>query len=101
MRPGLGKTVTHMRAIRCPLGRGEERGPIHVILGIEFDTKLMQMSLPGRKIAEIKSLLMAWRGKKAASKVEIQSLAGHLQHMPQKLSGLVDALSGTYTNCQR
>ena len=50
-----------------------------VELGIKLDTELMQMSLPERKLREIKILLSAWRGRKAAFKCEVQSLAGHLQ----------------------
>lgn len=41
---------------------------------------LMQMALPAPKLIEIAGLLQKWRGRKAASLKEVQSLAGLLQH---------------------
>lgn len=65
-----------------PLAEEKKEGPACrlEILGIMFDTELMQMALPERKLAEIKAMLEKWRGRKAATVTEIQSLAGHLQH---------------------
>ena len=48
-------------------------------LGIEFNTIAMTMTLPPTKIAEIRTILDAWEGKKRASHKEIQSLFGLLQ----------------------
>lgn len=65
-----------------PLAREKLEGPAMrlEILGIIFDTQAMQLSLPHRKLTELKSILQVWQGRKAARKVEIQSLAGKLQH---------------------
>ena len=50
------------------------------ILGIAIDSNIMQLSLPGHKMTELTSQLQAWQGKKTATKRDLQSLAGKLQH---------------------
>ena len=49
-------------------------------LGIVIDTELLQLSLPGEKLACLRALLAAWRQKRSATKRELLSLIGHLQH---------------------
>ena len=74
--------LTHICGVLgVPLADEKREGPTSKmeVLGIELDTELMQMSLPAKKLTEIKLLLASWRGKKMASKVEIQTLVGHLQ----------------------
>ena len=48
-------------------------------LGIEFNTLLMTMSLPERKIRDVRECLDTWAGKIRATLKEIQSLFGLLQ----------------------
>ena len=64
-----------------PLAGEKQEGPAQrlVILGIQFDTGTMQMSLPLDKVIELRELLEQWRGDKVKSLKEIESLAGHLQ----------------------
>lgn len=49
-------------------------------LGVELDTQTMQMRLPQKKLARLVQLVEKWRGRSAATKRDLQSLAGHLQH---------------------
>lgn len=71
-------------------------------LGIELDTVAMLMRLPERKLAELRELLVQWRGKHSCHKKELESLVGKLQHaatvvQPGKsfLRRLFELLAGT------
>ena len=50
------------------------------ILGIEVDTDQMQLRLPEEKLANLNYLIRTWRGRKNATKRELLSLLGTLQH---------------------
>ena len=49
-------------------------------LGVEFDTQAMQLRLPQQKQHKLEELVLRWCDRTYASKKELQSLAGHLQH---------------------
>ena len=65
-----------------PVAEEKLEGPATRItfLGIVIDTELLQLSLPGEKLACLRALLAAWRQKRSATKRELLSLIGHLQH---------------------
>ena len=50
------------------------------LLGIEFDSQLLQLSLPHDKLAKLRELVAKWRTRKGCTKRELQSLAGYLNH---------------------
>ena len=47
-------------------------------LGIQFDTKRMQMSIPPEKVAEVREEVSLWIKKSSASKKSLQQLLGKL-----------------------
>ena len=65
-----------------PLALEKLEGPAHSLtfLGIEMDTIRMEARLPQDKLTRIKEQLSTWLGKKKATKREILSLVGSLQH---------------------
>ena len=58
------------------------QGPVSCILflGMELDSVALEIRLPGDKLANLKSLLHSWRGRKACRKRELLSLIGSLSH---------------------
>ena len=48
--------------------------------GIEIDTVAMELKLPDKKLARLRSELGGWRGRKACRKRELLSLIGSLSH---------------------
>ena len=50
------------------------------VLGIEFDTELMELRLPAEKLERLASLLAIWRGRGSGPRRDLESLAGILQH---------------------
>ena len=58
------------------------QGPVSCILflGMELDSVALEIRLPGDKLANLKSLLHSWRGRKACQKRELLSLIGSLSH---------------------
>jgi len=65
-----------------PLALEKVSGPTTSLafLGIVIDTVRMEARLPEDKLARIQQLLATWLTKKNATKREILSLVGHLQH---------------------
>ena len=68
--------------LNFPIATEKMEGPAVVLpfLGIELDTVAMQLRLPKEKLARVKATISQWVCKKIASKCELQSLAGLLQH---------------------
>ena len=52
-------------------------------LGIQIDAKEEKISIPDKKLKEIKQICRYWRGKKFASKKQFQKLLGNLPYMPK------------------
>ncbi len=50
------------------------------LLGIEIDSDELELRLPESKLGKLKSMIAKWRKRKACTKRELQSLAGHLSH---------------------
>ena len=50
------------------------------LLGIEIDSELWQLRLPQGKLQKLQELVERWRHRKACTKRDLQSLAGHLNH---------------------
>ena len=79
-------TSTCARALQCTLDTcqqlGVTEGPSYQLtfLGIQIDTSKMELSLPPDKLARISATVCEWRGKKAATKRQLQSLIGTLSH---------------------
>ena len=65
-----------------PLEEDKGQGPANVItfLGIELDTRKMEIRLPAEKLERLRKLLAEWEGRKAGKKRELLSLIGYLQH---------------------
>ena len=65
-----------------PLAAEKLEGPSASLcfLGIILDTEHMEIRLPADKLARIKQLLMTWLPRKKATKRQILSLVGTLQH---------------------
>lgn len=64
------------------MAREKTEGPATVItlLGIELDSVRLQLRLPLVKLEKLRELVAMWRQRKACTKKEPQSLAGHLSH---------------------
>ena len=75
-------TTDLSRNMSIPLAPNKTVGPETTIefLGIIIDTANMQLQLPQRKREDLREILHSFRGRKTASKQELQSLAGKLQH---------------------
>ena len=65
-----------------PLATEKVDGPTTalVFLGITLDTIRMEVRLPKEKLHRIQTMIQDWLGKKSATKREILSLVGLLQH---------------------
>ena len=88
-RPGSDECVRALSSFEdlcgqlgVPLASEKTAGPTTVMefLGIVLDSEELTMSLPSRKLMALKSELQGWLGRKGATKRELQSLAGSLQH---------------------
>ena len=68
--------------LRIPLALDKVEGPSKSLtfLGIVLDTERMEARLPEEKLARIRHQLEVWQGKKKATKRQILSLVGLLQH---------------------
>ena len=81
-----------------PLALEKVEGPSTSLsfLGIIIDTKHMQLHLPHDKLLKIKELITTWLSKKSATRREILSLVGLLQHAT-KVVHCGRTLSAAYT----
>ena len=71
-----------------PLEEDKCKGPAQVLtfLGIELDTRKMEIRLPVEKLERLRKLLAEWEGRKAGKKRELLSLIGYLQHASKAVS---------------
>ena len=65
-----------------PVALEKLEGPATAIsfLGIYLDSTLMQLKLPSDKLGNLRKLLASWSTRRNATKRELLSLIGHLQH---------------------
>lgn len=60
--------------------KSEGTAPCLTVLGIEINSKAMELHLPPDKLQRLLQLLCDWRGKKVGSQKELKSLVGLMQH---------------------
>ena len=72
----------YCKTLGIPLAVGKEAGPATSLefLGILLDTIRMEARLPDDKFSRIRHTFTEWLGRKSATKWEILSLVGLLQH---------------------
>ena len=70
------------QVVGVPLATEKVAGPATTLefLGILLDTARMEARLPNEKLARVRQTVTVWLGKKSATKREISSLVGLLQH---------------------
>ena len=70
------------REAGVPIEESKSEGPASALtfLGIEIDSVAMEIRLPADKLTQVQSLLRQWRGKKACTKRELQSITASLSH---------------------
>ena len=78
----LSLLIEVCRVLGIPLAIEKVMGPAMVLdfLGIVLDTERMEARLPKDKLERIQTTLQEWLHKKSATKREILSLVGILQH---------------------
>ena len=79
------KLLVLLEQLGFPVAIEKREGPVTTLefLGLEVDSGAMEIRLPARKLEEIDSLLQQWRGRKVASRQELDSLVGKLAHASQ------------------
>lgn len=65
-----------------PVAEDKLEGPSTLLsfLGLEIDTVAMELRLPAEKLRDLQILIRSWCGRRAASKRELESLIGSLNH---------------------
>ena len=58
-----------------------------IFLGIQLNSTLMQLSLPTEKLEKIRATLRQFKGKERATKRQLQSIAGKLNHAAKVVHG--------------
>jgi len=86
-----------------PLALEKVSGPTTSLafLGIVIDTVRMEAHLPEDKLARIQTLLVTWLTKKNATKREILSPVGHLQHAAKVIKSGRTFVSGMYATAAK
>ena len=71
-----------MQGTRRPHCRTQRNGPTTCLtyLGIEVDTEVGQLRLPGDKLKRKRALLQQWRARRTCTRKELESLIGLLNH---------------------
>jgi hypothetical protein len=68
------------REAGVPIEQIGRSGISSYVPGMEIDSLAMELRLPADKLTQLQSLLRQWRGKKACTKRELQSIIGSLSH---------------------
>ena len=70
------------RRLGVPLAVHKREGPATCLtfLGIQVDTVAGQLTLPRDKLGRLQELLQSWADRKCATRRELESLVGHLNH---------------------
>lgn len=65
-----------------PVAEEKTEGPATriTLLGIVMDSDRLELRLPQEKLEKLRELVEKWRRRRACTKRELQSLAGHLNH---------------------
>ena len=81
-KQALQQVLDTCNLLGVPVAAHKTEGPTTCLtsLGIQIDTVSMSLSLSRDKLARILSPVLTWRGRRTATKRELQSLIGHLSH---------------------
>ena len=52
-----------------------------MFLGIELDSDMLRLRLPGEKLARLQTEMRLWRGRRSCTKRELLLLISQLQHV--------------------
>ena len=65
-----------------PVAEDKLEGPSTVLsfLGLEIDTLAMELRLPAEKLRDLQVLILSWCSRRSASKRDLESLIGSLNH---------------------
>ena len=76
-------TLQTCQELGVPVAAHKTEGPSHQLtfLGIQINTVKMELSLPPEKLARIMATVSEWRGRRVATKKQLQSLVGVLSHV--------------------
>ena len=78
----LATAIRVCHTLGLPSAPEKTAGPTTTLtfLGIEIDTVQQQLRLPAEKLQRLRQILALWASKKWPTKLELQSLLGHLSH---------------------
>ena len=73
---------TMCRKVGMPVEPENDQGPATTItfLGLKLDTVALEVRLPQDKLANLRTLLRSWLGRKACGKRELLTLIGSMSH---------------------
>ena len=76
----LSILVHTFNELGLPAALDKLEGPtmVHTFLGLELDSRLLEVRLPAVKLAELHVLISSWLGRRACTRKELESLVGHL-----------------------
>ena len=78
----LQQALATCSQLGVPISAHKTEGPSTSLtfLGIQIDTVAMSLSLAPDKLARTLGMVLSWRGRRSATKRELQSLIGRLSH---------------------
>jgi hypothetical protein len=79
---GLHILLGVFKHLGLPVAVEKLEGPA-LCLGLELDTRALEVHLLLKKLEEIRELLGAWRGRKVCTRKELESLVGKLSFASQ------------------
>jgi hypothetical protein len=88
-RDALKCTVDLIHSLGLVVNFDKVAGPLMKLsfLGVEIDVDLRTLSLPDKKLTEVKQLLVNWSDKKKATKRDVQYLVGKLNWCARVVRG--------------
>ena len=83
----LDQALSLCQSLGVPIADGKTDGPSTSItyLGFELDTIALELRLPKEKLLQLRQRLTFWRQRRSATKREVLSLTGSLQHCCQAI----------------
>lgn len=81
-RQALEIAIPLCSRLGLPVAPNKVEGPTTCItfLGIQIDSERQSLSLPPHKLVHLKELIQDWKGRRSATKHQLQELVGHLNH---------------------
>ena len=79
---GRARTESLFGQCNVPIAHHMTEGPATSVtfLGIQIDTITSKIHLPAEKVHRLQALLTTWQSRRACTRKELESLAGHLCH---------------------